>query len=242
MAYDALGRTSCLGSGSTVGLRAEDLRAAVKKHKRREAENEHQAKLRLSGATIVSTAIDDPAPSPPDGPRWTRFLGPDVQSIAMTQDMTLDLGRRCTCRSGRSCSQRAGSARSASASSGNSRRSRARGERDAAVAASGAQLGVARLSHSQGSCRSRSRRAPRPAAELADVARAQGDPPSDGAPARRGDAQPGRDARRLVHHVSAHAQRGEAQVRRRRHGGRGDGGRARRRGPRGCSCGGSRLG
>ena len=69
----------------------DDLRRAVQKVKRRSAEQEHQGKLRLSGATVITASVDDLSPA--SAARW---FGAELQSVAMSQEMALELDSRST--------------------------------------------------------------------------------------------------------------------------------------------------
>jgi DnaJ family protein C protein 11 len=69
----------------------DDLRRAVQKVKRCSAEQEHQGKLRLSGATVITASVDDLSPA-----SASRWFGAELQSVAMTQDMALELDSRST--------------------------------------------------------------------------------------------------------------------------------------------------
>ena len=94
MTYDTLGADQF-----ALGLQVlndtvrgpDDLLRAVLKVKRRSAEQEHEGKLRLSGATVITASLDDLSPA-----SASRWLGAELQSVAMTQDMTLELDSRST--------------------------------------------------------------------------------------------------------------------------------------------------
>ena len=94
MTYDTLGADQF-----ALGLQVlndtvrgpDDLLRAVRKVKRRSAEQEHEGKLRLSGATVITASLDDLSPA-----SASRWLGAELQSVAMTQDMTLELDSRST--------------------------------------------------------------------------------------------------------------------------------------------------
>ena len=94
MTYDTLGADEF-----ALGLQVlndtvrgpDDLRRAVQKVKRRSAEQEHQGKLRLSGATVITASVDDLSPA--SAARW---FGAELQSVAMSQEMALELDSRST--------------------------------------------------------------------------------------------------------------------------------------------------